>query len=368
MAGWRRDIRWKTARRLCGAWPRQATRTAGRRPRRSAAWTTFEGRLVFQAGTGLTEGQLVTNGGRVLGGLRSGDDLPAGGQRAYAALDCVHFQGAQYRHRHWLAPWSAHDLCIPGRRRGYRGRQPRRRADGRGGASRTYGPEVLAGIGAFGGQFDAAALKGMDSAGAGGLHRRRRHQGAAGRRAPAGTRGWGTTSSTTASTISWCRARGRCSSWITWPPPGLQPGWWPSWWRHGRRLPRRPAAPCWAARRPRCPVSTRGRVRFGRHHRRCRWNARTCSRARTLRAGDVLVGLRSKGPHTNGYSLCADLCGVPARDRLPRVGLPLADALLARTAPTTPLTRRQSSRLWPTSPAAVSLKIFPASCPTAWAP
>ncbi len=53
-------------------------------------------------------------------------------------------------------------------------------------------------------------------------------------------------------------------------------------------------------------------------------------RTERLRAGDVLIGLRSSGPHTNGYSLIRRIFADVHLDTvLPELGIPLADALLA---------------------------------------
>lgn len=52
---------------------------------------------VFHAGTKLDAGQLVTNGGRVLGISAVGNNLAAAQARAYEAIKLIHFEGMQYR-------------------------------------------------------------------------------------------------------------------------------------------------------------------------------------------------------------------------------------------------------------------------------
>lgn len=52
---------------------------------------------VFHAGTKLVQNQVVTNGGRVLGVTALGHDLKEALARAYAAVDKIHFEGAQFR-------------------------------------------------------------------------------------------------------------------------------------------------------------------------------------------------------------------------------------------------------------------------------
>ena len=52
---------------------------------------------VFHAGTALKDGQIVTNGGRVLGVTALGKDLRAAQAAAYAAVECLQFEGAHFR-------------------------------------------------------------------------------------------------------------------------------------------------------------------------------------------------------------------------------------------------------------------------------
>lgn len=57
---------------------------------------------------------------------------------------------------------------------------------------------------------------------------------------------------------------------------------------------------------------------------------RILPRTTELKAGDVLIGLRSSGPHTNGYSLIRRVFAeTPLETVFPELGLSLADALLA---------------------------------------
>ena len=52
---------------------------------------------MFHAGTQEAAGALVTNGGRVLGVTALGPDLRAARATAYAAVERIRFDGAQYR-------------------------------------------------------------------------------------------------------------------------------------------------------------------------------------------------------------------------------------------------------------------------------
>lgn len=72
-------------------------------PRRGDAVTglgealNLEGTLVFQAGTALEEGRLVTSGGRVLSVVGRGPSIAEAVATAYRAVSCIRFEGMQYR-------------------------------------------------------------------------------------------------------------------------------------------------------------------------------------------------------------------------------------------------------------------------------
>jgi phosphoribosylamine--glycine ligase len=53
---------------------------------------------VFHAGTALSNGKLVTSGGRVLGITALGDGIEKAIDRVYKALEYVSWEGAHYRH------------------------------------------------------------------------------------------------------------------------------------------------------------------------------------------------------------------------------------------------------------------------------
>jgi phosphoribosylamine--glycine ligase len=59
---------------------------------------TDTGALVFHAGTRLKAGQLLTDGGRVLGVTGIGDTFEGAIAHAYAAIPHIQFEGAYYRH------------------------------------------------------------------------------------------------------------------------------------------------------------------------------------------------------------------------------------------------------------------------------
>jgi len=121
--------------------------------------TDFEQATIFQAGTKLTDGKAVTAGGRVLGAIGWDGTIEAALQKAYAALKQVQFEGMQFRNdigarAIQAKPASAYAASGVSIDAGNRAVDLMRTA-----VQATYGPEVLAGVGAFGGLYSATALK-----------------------------------------------------------------------------------------------------------------------------------------------------------------------------------------------------------------
>jgi len=92
------DIRWKQGSAACvvlasegypGKYP------GGREI--SGLETSFENAVIFQAGTQLLDGKVVTAGGRVLGVTGWGKALNLALNNAYTAIDRISFEGMQYR-------------------------------------------------------------------------------------------------------------------------------------------------------------------------------------------------------------------------------------------------------------------------------
>ena len=53
--------------------------------------------MIFHAGTDLRDGKVITNGGRVLNVCAYGEDLKSAKEKAYKAIEKIHFEGMHYR-------------------------------------------------------------------------------------------------------------------------------------------------------------------------------------------------------------------------------------------------------------------------------
>ncbi len=118
--------------------------------------------LVFHAGTDHdAEGRLVTTGGRVLAVTGVGADLGSARADAYATMARIEFEGMQVRRDiAWRAPgalitsYAAAGVDID---EGNLAVQLLKQS-----VERTHTPAVLAGVGSFGGAIDISALKDLD--------------------------------------------------------------------------------------------------------------------------------------------------------------------------------------------------------------
>jgi phosphoribosylamine--glycine ligase/phosphoribosylaminoimidazole synthetase len=329
--------------------------------------------IVFHAGTGRVGPRVVTAGGRVLDVVGLGEDLAQALGAAYQGVSQISFDGMHHRddigwravrpearRRVAAGPEAAvggvtatvaagGDTSTTRPARGATSTRParhRKRPDAYAGSGvsidaanravdlmrsavqSTYGPEVLAGIGAFGGLFDAAALKGMA--------------------APvlvASTDGVGTK-------VKLAARLGRhesighdlvnhCLDDIL--AQGARPLFFLDYIASARLDPaqvtavvRGVAAACRAAG---CALLGGETAEMPGVYLRGEFDVAgtivgVVERAlvlprRDIRPGDVLLGVRSSGPHTNGYSLIRRILSETPLDTVhPELGMSLADALL----------------------------------------
>ncbi len=281
----------------------------------------------FHAGTKEADGQLLTAGGRVLGVTAWADSLAEAVAEAYRAVGEIRFEGMQYRRdiaRAALTAGSKYAAAGVSIAAGNRAVDMMKEA-----VRSTYGPQVLAGIGAFGGLFDASALKQMKN--------------------PvlvASTDGVGTKVKLAVATGRY-RSIGQdivnhCINDIL--VQGARPLFFLDYFATARLSPAvvaevvsGMAEACRAAGMALLGGETAempgvyAEGEFDLAGTIVGVVERDAILPRPdIRPGDILIGLRSSGPHTNGYSLIRRVfADVPLDTVFPELGLPLAEALLA---------------------------------------
>ncbi len=290
--------------------------------------TAFTQATIFQAGTKCVEDKPVTAGGRVLAATGWDTTIAGALDRAYTALRAVDFAGKQARSdigwRALKAEASTYRSAGVDIDAGNRAVELMRAA-----VQATYGPEVLAGLGAFGGLYSADALKNLAE--------------------PvlvASTDGVGTK-------VKLAAQCGRyesighdivnhCLNDIL--VQGARPLFFLDYIASSRLEPEMVAAVvtgiAGACRAAGCAVLGGETAEMPGVYAAGTFDVAgtivgVLDRAHMLphtdlQAGDVLLGLRSSGPHTNGYSLIRKLFAEASLDEvLPELGLSLAEALLA---------------------------------------
>jgi len=119
----------------------------------------MENGVVFHAGTRLDDGQLVNAGGRVLGVTCWGSGLAEAIERAYLAIESISFEGMHYRKDIGHKGLVRLNRSIAYQSAGVDIDAGNRAVElMKASVMETYTSRVLAGIGAFGGLFDAADL------------------------------------------------------------------------------------------------------------------------------------------------------------------------------------------------------------------
>jgi phosphoribosylaminoimidazole synthetase len=307
--------------------------------------------ILFHAGTKIVDKQLTTSGGRVLGVTATGADLPAALAAAYQAVEGVQFEGMQYRTD---IGWRSNPAAVsvlsqpavpqpvgplgPSAREGaaYAATGVSIDAGARAvelmkaSVLSTYGPAVLQGIGAYGGLYDASALKEMA--------------------APvlvSSTDGVGTKVKLAAQAGRY-RTIGQdivnhCINDIL--VQGARPLFFLDYFATSKLTPEITAevvaGVAEACLQADCALIGGETAEMPGVYAPGEFDVAgtvvgivekeaILPRVADIHAGDVLIGLGSSGPHTNGYSLIRKIFeDVPLDTVYPELGLPLVDALLA---------------------------------------
>jgi phosphoribosylamine--glycine ligase/phosphoribosylaminoimidazole synthetase len=284
--------------------------------------------LAFHAGTRQINEQFLTNGGRVLGITTRSPHLADALHNAYTAIQSLSFPDMHYRNdigqRALSFNASAYHNAGVDISAGNRAVQLMSQA-----VRATYTPAVLAGIGAFGGLFDAAALKAM------------RHPVLV-----ASTDGVGTKVKLAAATGRYASIGhdivNHCIDDIL--VQGAEPLFFLDYFATARLQPEI-VAEIVAGMAEACQLA--GCVLLGGETAEmpgvyssgefdvagtivgCLEKEEILPRT-DLQPGDLLIGLRSSGPHTNGYSLIRKIfANAPLQEHIPELGQTLAEALLA---------------------------------------
>ncbi len=324
------EVRWRPGAALCvvaagGNYPGKTT------PGLPISGLDFEmpESVVFHAGTRQEAGVVATAGGRVLGVTGWGADLQSAHRRAYQRLQAIHFSGMQYREdigRRAFSAQSSSAYADAGVdiQAGSRAVELMSQA-----VKATYGPEVLLGIGAFGGLYDATSLKAMA--------------------APvlvASTDGVGTKVKLAAQaghydTIGQDLVN-HCINDIL--VQGARPLFFLDYFAASRLAPEIVAS---VVRGAALACEQAGIALLGGETAEMPgvYASHEFDLAGTIvgvverehvlpqegiRPGNLLIGLRSSGPHTNGYSLIRKVfAGYSLEHQFPELGMPLREALLA---------------------------------------
>ncbi len=321
------DVRWKEGAAVCvmlasAGYPGRLA--YGKLVRGSR--DSFENGICFHAGTSKRGGRILTAGGRVLGVTAWGDSLEAAVKHAYSMVARISFEGKQFRGdiaRQALKRSAYLEAGVS--------IEAGNRAVGlmKSAVQATYSPAVLAGIGSFGGLFDAAVLKGMKEpvlvASTDGVGTKVKLAAAAGRYRPLGH-----------------DIVNHCINDIL--VQGARPLFFLDYFATAKLVPEITAEVVTGIAEA-CRLAGMALLGGETAEMPGVYAAGEFDVAGTivgvverlrirplpdLGAGDVLIGLSSSGAHTNGYSLIRKVFAeVPLETVFPELGVSLAEALLA---------------------------------------